>query len=222
MTEGPERPTPKIREVPEPRRNESVIGPLFQAIFRWPYRMVLLGLYKAGLRPWHLTLASLATNVWVGALLLKGERLLPGLLLLPAGLLDVFDGGVARMRGEQSRFGAFLDSTLDRVSDAIVFGCLFWSLAGQGRETEAVLAISTLGISLAVSQIRAEGEALGVKLSEGIFQRLERYVAMMVGLTAPGALLPVLALLTALGGITILQRGWSAWRTLAQPQRGSG
>ena len=187
MTEGPERPTPKIREVPEPRRNESVIGPLFQAIFRWPYRMVLLGLYRAGLRPWQLTLASLAMNVWVGALLLKGERLLPGLLLLPAGLLDVFDGGVARMRGEQSRFGAFLDSTLDRVSDAIVFGCLFWSLAGQGRETEAVLAISTLGISLAVSQIRAEGEALGVKLSEGIFQRLERYVAMMVGLTAPGS-----------------------------------
>jgi len=210
-----EREKPKIREVPEPRRNQSFIGPLFQAVFKWPYRMVLLGLYRAGFRPWQLTLASLGMNVWVGVLLLKGERLLPGLLLLPAGLLDVFDGGVARMRGEQSTLGAFLDSTLDRVSDAIVFGCLFWSLAGQGRQTEAVLAISTLAISLAVSQIRAEGEALGVTLSEGIFQRLERYVAMMVGLTAPGALLPVLALLTGLGGITILQRGWSAWRGLA-------
>jgi CDP-diacylglycerol--glycerol-3-phosphate 3-phosphatidyltransferase len=218
----PGRPAPKIREVPEPRRNASVIGPLFQAVFKWPYRMALLGLYKAGFRPWHLTLASLGMNVWVGVLLLKGERLLPGLLLLPAGVLDVFDGGVARMRGEQSTFGAFLDSTLDRVSDAIVFGCLFWSLAGQGRQTEAVLALCTLAISLAVSQIRAEGEALGVTLSEGLFQRLERYVAMMVGLTAPGALLPVLALLTALGGITILQRGWSAWRGLTAPHGDSG
>ena len=178
--------------------------------------MVLLGLYRAGIRPWQLTLGSLLMNIVVGVLLLRGDRFLPGILLLPAGLLDVFDGGVARMRGEQSRLGAFLDSTLDRVSDAIVFGCLFWSLAGQGRGTEAVLAIATLAISLAVSQIRAEGEALGVALSEGIVQRLERYVLMMIGLTAPAGLLPVLALLTGLGGITIIQRGWSAWRGLAR------
>jgi len=205
----------KIRDVPDPRRNESMIGPLFQAIFRWPYRMVLLGLYRAGVRPWQLTVASLLTNIAAGALLLRGERFLPVMLLLPAGILDVFDGGVARMRGEDSSLGAFLDSTLDRVSDAIVFGCLFWSLAGQGRETQAALAIATLAISLAVSQIRAEGEALGVALSEGVVQRLERYVLMMVGLTAPGALLPVLAILIALSGVTLLQRGWSAWRGLA-------
>ena len=216
MPSQPRAPGPKIKDVPEPRRNESIIGPLFQAVFRWPYRMVLLGMYRAGIRPWQLTLGSVLMNVVVGVLLLRGDRFLPGILLLPAGLLDVFDGGVARMRGEQSRLGAFLDSTLDRVSDAIVFGCLFWSLAGQDRETEAVLAIATLAISLAVSQIRAEGEALGVALSEGIVQRLERYVLMMIGLTAPGGLLPVLALLTGLGGITIIQRGWSAWRGLAR------
>jgi CDP-diacylglycerol--glycerol-3-phosphate 3-phosphatidyltransferase len=216
MTEERRDAARKIKDVPEPRRNESIIGPLFQAVFKWPYRMVLLGLYRAGVRAWHLTSASLLMNLVVGILLLRGDRFLPGILLLPAGILDVLDGGVARMRGEQSPFGAFLDSTLDRVSDAIVFGCLFWSLSGQGRETEAVLAIATLAISLAVSQIRAEGEALGVTLSEGIVQRLERYVAMMVGLTAPGALLPVLVILTGLGGITILQRGWSAWRGLAR------
>jgi len=209
---GPAR---RIKDVPEPRRNESFIGPLFQAVFKWPYRIVLLGLYRAGVRPWQLTFGSLGVNVVVGVLLLRGDRFLPGILLLPAGILDVLDGGVARMRGEDSRLGAFLDSTLDRVSDAVVFGCLFWSLAGQARETEAILAICTLAVSLAVSQVRAEGEALGLTLSEGIVQRLERYVAMMIGLTAPGALLPVLAVLIALSGITILQRGWSAWRGLA-------
>jgi CDP-diacylglycerol--glycerol-3-phosphate 3-phosphatidyltransferase len=208
---------PRIRDAPGPRRNQSVIGPLFQKVFMWPYRLVLVGLFKAGVRPWQLTLLSVITNVIIGWLLIDGQFFLSGMLLIPAGLFDVFDGGVARMRGEDSRLGAFLDSTLDRVSDGILFGCLFWALAGQGRHTTATLALSTLSISLVVSQIRAEGEALGVKLSEGVFQRLERYVALMVGLTAPGALQPVLAILTGLGGITIAQRVWSAWRGLSKP-----
>ncbi|HXJ66856.1 MAG TPA: CDP-alcohol phosphatidyltransferase family protein [Actinomycetota bacterium] len=209
---------PRIRDAPGPRRNQSIIGPLFQKVFMWPYRVTLVGLYRAGVRPWQLTILSLVMNVVVGWLLIDGQFFLAGILLIPAGLFDVFDGGVARMRGEESRLGAFLDSTLDRVSDGILFGCLFWALAGQGHHTAAILALSTLSISLEVSQIRAEGEALGVKLSEGVFQRLERYVALMVGLTAPGALLPVLAILTALGGITIAQRVWSAWRGLSKPQ----
>ncbi|HEX9375282.1 MAG TPA: CDP-alcohol phosphatidyltransferase family protein [Actinomycetota bacterium] len=208
---------PRIRDVPGPRRNQSVIGPLFQRVFMWPYRAALVGLYRVGFRPWQLTILSLLTNAAVGWLLVDGYRFVPGMLLIPAGLFDVFDGGVARLRGEESRLGAFLDSTLDRVSDGILFGCLFWSEAGQGHHTTSILALSTLGISLVVSQIRAEGEALGVKLSEGVFQRLERYVALMVGLTAPGALLPVLAILTGLGGITVAQRVWSAWRGLAKP-----
>jgi CDP-diacylglycerol--glycerol-3-phosphate 3-phosphatidyltransferase len=208
---------PRIRDAPGPRRNQSVIGPLFQRVFMWPYRVTLIGLYKARVRPWQLTILSLLTNVAIGWMLVDGLRFLPGMLLIPAGLFDVFDGGVARLRGEDSRLGAFLDSTLDRVSDGILFGCLFWSEAGQNHHASAILALSTLSISLVVSQIRAEGEALGVKLSEGVFQRLERYVALMVGLTAPGALLPVLAILTGLGGITIAQRLWSAWRGLSKP-----
>jgi CDP-diacylglycerol--glycerol-3-phosphate 3-phosphatidyltransferase len=208
--------TPRIRDAPGPRRNESVIGPLFQRVFMWPYRAVLIGLYKARVRPWQLTILSLLTNVVIGWLLVDGQRFLPGMLLIPAGLFDVFDGGVARLRGEDSRLGAFLDSTLDRVSDGILFGCLFWSEAGQDHHASAILALSTLSISLVVSQFRAEGEALGVRLSEGVFQRLERYVALMVGLTAPGALLPVLAILTGLGSITIAQRVWSAWRGLSK------
>jgi CDP-diacylglycerol--glycerol-3-phosphate 3-phosphatidyltransferase len=179
-------------------------------VFTWPYRIVLAGAYRAGFRPWHLTLMALATNVWVGVLLLRGDRLVPGLLLAPAGLLDVLDGAVARLRGQESRFGAFLDSVLDRVSDLILFGCLYWSLAGQGLRLEAGLALATMVIALSVSHIRAEAEAAGVPLSEGFFQRLERYVAMMIGLPVPGALLPALAVLTMLGAVTVVQRAWTA------------
>ena len=178
--------------------------------------MALAGLYRAGLRPWQLTFLSLATNGLIGWLLVTGRRLVPGLLLILAGLLDIFDGGLARLRGEASRAGAFLDSVTDRVSDFILFGCLFWSLAGRGQahRLSAALALSTLIVSMLVSHIRAEAEAEGIALTEGFVQRLERYVLLMIGLTVPGALTPVLALMTALGSMTVLQRALSAWRQL--------
>ncbi|MEX0832826.1 MAG: CDP-alcohol phosphatidyltransferase family protein [Actinomycetota bacterium] len=211
-----EKDKPRVRDMPPPRETPSAIGGVLPRILAWPYRIALAGLYRAGFRPWHLTLASLATNVGIGILLLEDYRLVPGLLLLPAGLFDVFDGGLARLRGEDSRLGAFIDSVSDRLSDVIVFGCLFWSLSGQGRGAAAVLALVTLGISLGVSHIRAEAESVGVSLSEGFFQRLERYVALTIGLCVPGMLLPALAILVALGGVTLLQRVWSGWRQIAR------
>jgi CDP-diacylglycerol--glycerol-3-phosphate 3-phosphatidyltransferase len=201
---------PRVRDMPAPRQATGLAAKLMRWAFTWPYRVLLAGAYRSGLRPWQLTLLALATNVLVGVLLLRGERLVPGLLLIPAGLLDVLDGAVARLRGEESRLGAFLDSVLDRVSDLILFGCLYWSLAGQGDRLEAGLALATMVIALSVSHIRAEAEAAGVALSEGFFQRLERYIAMIIGLPIPGALLPALAILTVLGGVTVLQRAWMA------------
>jgi CDP-diacylglycerol--glycerol-3-phosphate 3-phosphatidyltransferase len=201
---------PRVRDMPAPRDATGLAAKPMRWIFTWPYRVVLAGVYRAGFRPWQLTILALATNAWVGVLLLRGDRLVPGLLLIPAGLLDILDGAVARLRGEDSRLGAFLDSVLDRVSDLLLFGCLYWSLAGQGDRLEAALALGTLVIALAVSHIRAEAEAAGIALSEGYFQRLERYVAMMIGLPVPGALLPALAVLTLLGAATVVQRGWAA------------
>lgn len=201
---------PRIRDMPAPRQAEGLAAKPMRWVFTWPYRLILAGVYRTGIRPWQLTLLGLATNVWIGILLLRGDRLVPGLLLIPAGLFDILDGAVARLRGEESRLGAFLDSVLDRVADVIVFGCLYWSLAGQDLRLQAALALATLVIALSVSHIRAEAEAVGVSLSEGLFQRLERYLAMMIGLMFPGMLLPMLVLLTALGGFTLVQRGWNA------------
>jgi CDP-diacylglycerol--glycerol-3-phosphate 3-phosphatidyltransferase len=214
---GPEPPrarAPRARDMPAPRRNESAAGSIMQRVFAWPYRAILAGLYRLGVRPWQLTLASLLTNIAAGVLLLRGDRLLPGLLLIPAGAFDVFDGSIARLRGEAGRPGAFMDSVLDRVSDMILFGCLFWSLARLDRELEAALALVTMIVALTVSHVRARVEAAGVSLTEGVFQRLERYLALMAGLVVPGALLPVLAVLATLGSVTMVQRLHSGWRRL--------
>jgi CDP-diacylglycerol---glycerol-3-phosphate 3-phosphatidyltransferase len=192
-----------------------VAGPLFRWTFQWPYRVALWALHRAGFRPWQLTLLSLAGNSICGALLLTGRRFLPGILLLPAGLFDIFDGGVARLRGEDSRKGALLDSVVDRASDVVVLGCLFIAEAAVHREPlTAAFALAALVASLLVSGVRAEGEAAGVEVSEGSVQRLERYIGLMFGLTAPGMLLPVLALLTGLSLLTAAQRGVRAWRGL--------
>jgi phosphatidylglycerophosphate synthase len=148
--------------------------------------------------------------VLTGALIISGDWFFAGWTLLASGLCDVFDGSVARHRGQQKRSGAFMDSVLDRVSDAILFSCLFWALAEDGRELDAALALFTLVGSLSVSHIRAEAEAVGVTLTEGLFQRLERFLALMIGLLVPGAMTPILVILAVLGAVTALQRGWSA------------
>jgi CDP-diacylglycerol--glycerol-3-phosphate 3-phosphatidyltransferase len=204
------REAPRVRDLPKPRKNESAAGGAIQWIFQWPYRAILAFLIWARVRPWHLTILSLVLNVVTGVLIIAGAWFLAGWVLLAAGLCDVFDGSVARHRGQQKRSGAFMDSVLDRVSDAILFSCLFWALASDGRRLDAALALSTLVVSLSVSHIRAEAEAVGVQLSEGFFQRLERFLALMIGLVIPGAMTPVLLVLAALGALTALQRGWSA------------
>jgi CDP-diacylglycerol--glycerol-3-phosphate 3-phosphatidyltransferase len=206
---------PRLRDLPAPRKNPSVAGPLFRWTFQWPYRLALWALHRAGFRPWQLTLLSLAGHAICGALLLTGRRFLPGLLLLPAGLFDVFDGGVARLRGEESRKGALLDSAVDRASDILIFGCLFIAEAAIHDEpATAGAALAALVASLLVSGVRAEGEAGGVDMSEGSVQRLERYIGLMFGLTAPGMLFPVLAVLTGLSLLTVAQRATRAWRGL--------
>jgi len=183
-----------------------------QRVFAWPYRGILAFLIWTGVRPWQLTLLSLALNVVTGVLIVTGAWLDAGGVLILAGACDVFDGSVARHRGEAKRAGAFMDSVLDRVSDMILFSCLFWRLAADGKGFEAALALVTLVVSLVVSHIRAEAEAAGVLLSDGLFQRLERVLALIVGLMIPGAMLPVLVLLAVLGSVTVVQRVFSALR----------
>ena len=196
--------------MPDPRRNESAAGGAAQRLLRWPYRAILAFLLWTGVRPVHLTLLSLVLNATTGWLIVAGDYFAAGITLLLAGTCDVFDGAVARQRGEVKRSGAFMDSVLDRVADTILFSTLFWSLSSQGDGLDAGLALATLIVSLLVSHIRAEAAPTGLTLSEGLFQRLERFLALLVGLLIPGALRPALLVLCVLGGVTVLQRGWSA------------
>jgi CDP-diacylglycerol--glycerol-3-phosphate 3-phosphatidyltransferase len=208
----PPREVQRVRDMPAPRKSEGAAGGAAQRIFAWPYRAVLAFLLWTGIRPWQLTLLSLLLNIVSGVLILAGSWAWAGVALIIGGTFDVMDGSVARHRGEVRRSGAFMDSVFDRVSDMILFGCLFWYLAGQGETFEASLALITLVVSLAVSHVRAEAEAVKVVLTEGLFQRLERMIALALGLLIPSLMLPVLVLLAVLGTATALQRSFLAVR----------
>jgi CDP-diacylglycerol--glycerol-3-phosphate 3-phosphatidyltransferase len=214
MSDEPKRPheTPRVRDMPAPRKSEGAAGGAAQRIFAWPYRGILVFLLWTGVSPNQLTWLALVSNVVCGALILAGEWGWAGVALIVGGTFDVMDGSVARHRGDVRRSGAFMDSVLDRVADMILFSCLFWELASTGEEAAAVLALITLVVSVAVSHVRAEAEAAKVVLTEGLFQRLERMIALAVGLLIPGMMLPVLVLLAVLGTATVLQRSYLAVR----------
>lgn len=214
MTEDRKRPqdTPRVRDMPAPRKSEGAAGGLAQRVFAWPYRGVLVFLLWTGVSPNQLTWLALGFNVACGALILGGEWIWAGVALIAGGTCDVMDGSVARHRGEARRSGAFMDSVLDRVADMILFSCLFWELSTTGQDVAALLALITLVVSVAVSHVRAEAEAAQVVLNEGLFQRLERVLALAVGLLIPGMMLPVLVLLAVLGTATVLQRSYLAVR----------
>lgn len=203
---------PSIPETPRerPRRAEGLFAPTLRLVFAPPYRAALAGLTRAGVKPDHLTLASLGASVAAAVLLARGWRFVPAFVLLVSGLFDVFDGAVARARGESSARGAWFDSVVDRLSDGAVLSGLFLSLAAQGRDRDAALALGALTVSFGVSYVRARAQALGAPLGEGMFARAERVVVLMVGLTQPGALAPALAALIVLGGVTFVQRALGA------------
>jgi CDP-diacylglycerol--glycerol-3-phosphate 3-phosphatidyltransferase len=126
---------------------------------------------------------------------------------------DTLDGIMARLSGRSGNWGAYLDSTLDRVGDAAIFGGLVLWYAGDGRDTlMAALALACLILGSVVSYSKARAEGLGMTANVGIAERADRLVAVLaatglVGLGVPEILLTVvLALLAVASLITVCQR----------------
>jgi CDP-diacylglycerol--glycerol-3-phosphate 3-phosphatidyltransferase len=150
---------------------------------------------------------------WMGFLLTciaaviisRGYLLWGGIWVLVAGFMDMLDGALARNTGRVSRFGAVLDSTLDRLSEGVVLLGVIFILARDGSELGAVLAGATLTLSFSVSYIRARSEGMGVECSEGWFTRTERVIVIALGLMLNQIILSLFIVAT-LSLITATQR----------------
>ena len=134
---------------------------------------------------------------WVGAT-----------LFVVGSVLDILDGALARSSGKGTPFGAFLDSTTDRIGEAFMLGAIALVFARDGNDVALAFAFAAVAGSFLVSYTRARAEALGLKGDVGIGSRAERVVVIVSGLVlAPWGALPwAIYLLTATAWITVLQR----------------
>jgi CDP-diacylglycerol--glycerol-3-phosphate 3-phosphatidyltransferase len=165
------------------------------------------------------TIIGFVLMVGVAVVLARGHLILGGLLIIAAAIFDAVDGTLARMIGRTSRFGAFLDSTLDRFSEAIIYLGIFIHLSGQNQNLELILIYATVVGSLMVSYARARAEGIGLSLKDGLFTRFERVLLLVIGLIF-NLLTPALWLLAIFTNLTAVQRMYLVWQMIGSEEGG--
>lgn len=180
-------------------------------------------LIESRLTPNTISITGLILNLAAAALVTQRLFFLAGLTFIAGSLMDMLDGRYSRMSGKGTPFGAFLDSTLDRIEEGVVLTAVAAYFASRGDEfATAAVVVAVLG-SLMVSYTRARAEALGVECKVGVATRAVRVVVLSVGLVlAKGAgfgdfelLAPSIYVLAVLTAFTVVQRIWHVRRELA-------
>lgn len=173
-------------------------------------------LIESRLTPNAISLTGFLLNVAAAVLVTQRLWVLAGVAFIVGSVMDTLDGRYSRMSGKGTLFGAFLDSTLDRIEEGIVLAAVAGYFAVEGRSFAAAMCVVAVLGSLMVSYTRARAEALGVECKVGIATRPVRVVILSVGLIfAKGAglgdfelLAPAVYLIAALTIITMFQRVW--------------
>jgi phosphatidylinositol phosphate synthase len=173
-------------------------------------------LIESRLTPNTISLSGFILNLAAAALVLERLFFLAGVAFIVGSVMDTLDGRYSRMSGKGTLFGAFLDSTLDRIEEGIVLTAVAWYFADNGDAVAAAACVIAVLGSLMVSYTRARAEALGVECKVGIATRPVRVVLLSIGLVfAKGAgvfdvelLAPSIYAMAALTAVTVGQRVW--------------
>ncbi|MDR2453354.1 MAG: CDP-alcohol phosphatidyltransferase family protein [Bifidobacteriaceae bacterium] len=196
--------------------------PLEERLFARPAGFLV----RRGVHPNAVTIAGTALMCALALTLFPLGQLWPGALAL--GLVattDALDGTMARLSGSSSSFGAFLDSTLDRVSDAAVLAGLTIYLARQGHPWGVVAGAAAVGAGGIVPYARARAEALGYQAAVGIAERGDRLAVALLGALLTGLGLPwwvlggALGLVAAASLATVAQRARAVYRQAREAGR---
>ncbi len=168
-------------------------------------------LFRLRLRPNHLTVIGLGVSFLAASAFSTGRTRAAGVLLIAAGLCDFFDGALARVSGQVTPFGAFLDSVIDRYSDLIVLLGIVVFFARTPHPRGAIVAMAGLIGSMMVSYTKARAESIDVECTVGMMERPERMICLIVGALFH-LLEPALWVLAVLSNLTALQRIFFTWR----------
>jgi len=176
-------------------------------------------LIESRLTPNAISLTGFALNVLAAVLIWQTEFFWGGVAFIVGSIMDTLDGAYSRMSGKGTAFGAFLDSTLDRIEEGIVLTGVAVYFAREQNELAVAAVVIAVLASLVVSYTRARAEALGVECKVGLATRAVRVVIMSVGLILAsfGALEPSVYILAALSSFTVAQRIFHVRRELTRP-----
>jgi CDP-diacylglycerol--glycerol-3-phosphate 3-phosphatidyltransferase len=176
-------------------------------------------LIESRLTPNAISLTGFALCVVAAVLVWQEQWVLGGLAFIVGSVCDTLDGRYSRMSGKGTPFGAFLDSTLDRIEEGIVLTAVGAYFSKQGDDLAVAAVVLAVLASLMVSYTRARAEALGVECKVGIANRAVRVAILSAGLLLEGVglLAPAVYVLAGLGTITVLQRIFHVRRQLRLP-----
>ena len=162
-------------------------------------------LNKIGITPNALTIIGLAVSLGAAYIIATGHFFIGGILVLLSGLFDLLDGTLARFNKQATSFGAVLDSTVDRISEAAIFCGLLLYFMSKGSNLEIILIFLVIIGSFLVSYVRARAEGLKLECKVGWFTRTERVVVLTIGLLL-NQILIVLWILAVFVYVTVFQR----------------
>jgi CDP-diacylglycerol--glycerol-3-phosphate 3-phosphatidyltransferase len=173
--------------------------------FKWFLDPVGGFLNRLGLTPIMMTILGLAGNAVGAVFLARGDMTTGGWFVLLMTPIDALDGTMARLRGEPSDWGAFVDSVSDRYSELIILGGLLYHFLSVGNDLGALLTFLAAAGSVLVSYVKARAEALRFEAKGGILTRVERYLVLAPLLVANQPLWAV-GIIAVLANVTALQR----------------
>src|ERR1700761_97031 len=182
-------------------------------------------LIESRLTPNAISLTGFVLNLAAAALVVNRTFVLAGIAFIVGSIMDTLDGRYSRMSGKGTQFGAFLDSTLDRLEEGVVLTAVGAYFASQHDQAAVAAVVAAVLFSLMVSYTRARAEALGVQCKVGLATRPVRVVILSIGLVfARGAslghfqlLAPAVYVLAALSLVTVAQRIWHVRKELTAP-----
>ncbi len=172
-------------------------------------------LRRTRLTPDHLTVAGLVVAALAAVAIGLGWFALGLLLVVLAALPDLLDGALAKASNSSSQRGAFFDSVIDRVTDALLFGGVAWYFASEESPHLTILPMAVALMSGVISYQRAKAESLGLSAKGGLMERAERIILLCLGLLFPVVLIPVMWIMLVLVTLTAVQRFVKVWKQAA-------
>jgi len=189
----------------ETKKQSQSLEMILRKTFKGVLDTIATAVNKTGILPNTVTILGLAGTIFGAYLLATGKIFWGGLVILITGPIDALDGTMARLRGEQTEFGAFVDSVTDRYSELFILAGLLFYYVGKQDALNTILVYFAAAGSVLVSYVKARAEGLGFTAKVGLLSRVERYLII-----APALLLKVpyiaLWIIAILANFTALQR----------------